>query len=241
MNPVAEQLTGYSQTEAIGKHISHVFRIFNEINLDPAEIPVDRVIRDGFIIGLANHTGLITKKGETLSIADSAAPIRNNVGETLGVVMVFRDITETKRVEENIARLDKLNMVGQMAAGIAHEIRNPMTTVRGFLQLLKINSQFEGYTNYFDTMINELDRANSIISGFLSMAKEKVSEAAKENLNEIVRNIAPLIQAEALMRNKYIKLDLGEIPDVMLVENDIRQLILNLPATDWMHPPKGKG
>ncbi len=60
--------------------------------------------------------------------------------------------------------------MGQMAAGIAHEIRNPMTTVRGFLQLLKINSDFSKYEEYFDLMINELDRANSIISGFLSLS-----------------------------------------------------------------------
>jgi PAS domain S-box-containing protein len=77
MNPVAEEITGYTQEEAVGKPISHVFRIFNEITLAPAEIPVDRVIKEGFIIGLANHTGLVTKKGETRSIADSAAPIRS--------------------------------------------------------------------------------------------------------------------------------------------------------------------
>jgi len=228
MNPVAEQITGYSEVEAIGKPISQVFRIFNEISLEPAEIPVDRVIRDGFIIGLANHTGLITKKGETRSIADSAAPIRNDDGEIMGVVMVFRDITETKRMEENLARLDKLNMVGQMAAGIAHEIRNPMTTVRGFLQLLSINSDFVNYTEYFETMISELERANTIISGFLSMAKDTTLEAAEESLNRIIGSIAPLIQAEAIMNNKYVKLELGEIPDLMLIENDIRQLILNL-------------
>lgn len=241
MNPVAEQITGYSQAEAVGKPISHVFRIFHEINLEPAEIPVDRVIRDGFIIGLANHTGLVTKKGETRSIADSAAPIRNDDGKTIGVVMVFRDITETKRLEENMARLDKLNVVGQMAAGIAHEIRNPMTTVRGFLQLLSINSEFSGYTDYFETMINELERANTIISGFLSMAKDKVTEAAEENLNKIIGSIAPLIQAEAIMSNKYVKLDLGEIPDVMLSENDIRQLMLNLVRNGLDASAEGDG
>ena len=228
MNPVAEQITGYTQKEAIGKPISSVFRIFNELNLEPAEIPVDRVIKEGFIIGLANHTGLITKSGETVSIADSAAPIRDDDGYIIGVVMVFRDITESKRMEEQIARMDKLNVVAQMAAGIAHEIWNPMTTVRGFLQLLAISSDFNDYNDYFETMINELERANTIIFGFLSMAKDKELEVAQENLNKIIGNIAPLIQAEAIMNNKCIKLELGEIPDVMLCENDIRQLILNL-------------
>ncbi|MBP1760875.1 MAG: kinE 4 [Firmicutes bacterium] len=241
VNPVAEQITGYSQAEAIGKPISHVFRIFNEINLEPAEIPVDRVIRDGFIIGLANHTGLVTKEGETRSIADSAAPIRNDDGSIIGVVMVFRDITETKRLEENMARLDKLNVVGQMAAGIAHEIRNPMSTVRGFLQLLSINKEFHDYTSYFETMVEELDRANTIISGFLTMAKDKAIEAAEANLNNIIGSIAPLIQAEAIMHNKYVKLELGEIPNVMLIENDIRQLTLNLVRNGLEASAEGDG
>jgi len=241
MNPVAEQITGYSEAEAVGKPIRQVFRIFNEISLEPAEIPVDRVIRDGFIIGLANHTGLVTKKGETRSIADSAAPIRNDDGRIIGVVMVFRDITETKRLEENMARLDKLNVVGQMAAGIAHEIRNPMTVVNGFLQLLSINSEFKGYTEYFETMINELERANNIISGFLSMAKDKVLEAEEENLNRIIGSISPLVQAEAIMVNKYVKLELGEIPNLMLIENDIRQLILNLVRNGLDASTEGDG
>lgn len=228
MNPVAEEITGYTEEEAIGKPISHVFRIFNEVNLGPAEIPVDRVIKEGFIIGLANHTGLVTKNGETRSIADSAAPIRNDEGIIIGVVMVFRDITEAKRIEDQMARLDKLNVVGQMAAGIAHEIRNPMTTVRGFIQLLNINNEFKEYSEYFSTMISELDRANSIITGFLSMAKDTVAEVGEENLNRIIGSIAPLVQAEAIMSNKYVKLELGDIPNLILSENDIRQLILNL-------------
>ncbi len=228
MNPVAEEITGYTQEEAIGKPISYVFRIFNEITLAPAEIPVDRVIKEGFIIGLANHTGLVTKSGETRSIADSAAPIRSDGGDIIGVVMVFRDITDSKQMEEQMARLDKLNVVGQMAAGIAHEIRNPMTTVHGFLQLLKINSDFSKYEEYFDVMINELDRANSIISGFLSLAKERAIEVGEENLNQIIQSIAPLIQAEAIIDNKLVQLELAEIPDLKLSQNDIRQLILNL-------------
>ncbi|HWP95615.1 MAG TPA: ATP-binding protein [Syntrophomonadaceae bacterium] len=241
MNPVAEQITGYSQEEAIGKPISHVFRIFNEITLEQAEIPVDRVIRDGFIIGLANHTGLVTKNGETRSIADSAAPIRSDDDTIIGVVMVFRDITETKQMEEQMARLDKLNVVGQMAAGIAHEIRNPMTTVNGFLQLLKINGEFKQYTDYFDVMLNEMDRANSIISGFLSLAKDKVVEVREENLNRIIQSVAPLIQAEAIMDNKYVQLHLADIPNLVLIENDVRQLILNLVRNALEASDPGKG
>jgi len=241
MNPVAEEITGYTKEEATSKPISHVFRIFNEINLEPAEIPVDRVIKEGFIIGLANHTGLVTKNGDTRSIADSAAPIRSINGEIIGVVMVFRDITESKRIEEHMARLDKLNVVGQMAAGIAHEIRNPMTTVRGFLQLLNLNSDFKQHKDYFELMIDELDRANAIITGFLTLAKDKVSEVGEENLNRIIQSIAPLMQAEAIMNNLYVEIELGDIPNLILSENDIRQLILNLVRNGMDASTEGEG
>jgi len=202
---------------------------------------VQRVIEEGFIIGLANHTGLITKTGETRSIADSAAPIRNADGKITGVVMVFRDITESKQIEEHLARLDKLNIVGQMAAGIAHEIRNPMTIVRGYLQLLQLNKDCEHYKEHFGLMIGEIDRANAIITGFLSLAKDRVEKVELENLNDIVRSIAPLIQAEAVMNDKYVKLELEDIPDRPLYRGDIHQLILNFARNGLEASSPGNG
>jgi len=228
LNPVAEELTGFNASEAIGKPIKEVFNIFNENTLEPAEIPVYKVIKEGFVIGLANHTGLISKNGEKRSIADSAAPILNRDGEVIGVVMVFRDITETKKMEEELVRLDKLNIVGQMAAGIAHEIRNPMTTVRGFLQLLGVNKECKPYKDYFDLMIEELDRANSIITGFLTLAKDNVTNFERLNLNSIIKAISPLMQADAAVSDIYVSLELGDIPDINLNVKDIRQMILNL-------------
>ncbi len=228
MNQVAENLTGFTLKEAIGKSISEVFRIFNENTLEPAEIPVFRVIEEGFVIGLANHTGLISKSGQKYSIADSAAPIKNKHGDIIGVVMVFRDITETKMLEEEITRLDKLKLLGQMAAGIAHEIRNPMTTVRGFLQLLSINKECSKYREYFSTMIDELDRANSIIKNYLGLAKTNSHIVEKISLNSVINDISPIIQADAVLFNKFVKIDLGDIPDLKLADGDIRQIIFNL-------------
>jgi diguanylate cyclase (GGDEF)-like protein/PAS domain S-box-containing protein len=105
LNPVARELTGYSESEAVGRHISHVFKIINEYTGEPAEIPIEKVIREGIVKGLANHTALIQKDGSMVSIADSAAPIRNNIGEIVGVVMVFRDITQEREVEKSREQL----------------------------------------------------------------------------------------------------------------------------------------
>jgi len=103
-----------------------------------------------------------------------------------------------------------------------------MTTVHGFLQLLKINPDFKEYEDYFGLMISELERSNSIITGFLSLAKENTIEVGDDNLNRIVQNIAPLIQAEAIVKNKFIKLELEDLPNMPLYEDEIRQIILNL-------------
>lgn len=99
MNPVAEQLTGWTETESIGRPLGEVFHIVNEETRHPADNPVDRVLREGVVIGLANHTALVARDGSERPIADSGAPIRGADGSVLGAVLVFRDVTEQRRQE----------------------------------------------------------------------------------------------------------------------------------------------
>ncbi|MBN1301748.1 MAG: PAS domain S-box protein [Melioribacteraceae bacterium] len=107
MNPVAEKLTGYSMRETIGKDLTSFFRIVNEISGDAAENPVSKILRDGNKIGLANHTALIAKDGTVRPIMDSAAPIKDEKGNILGVVLVFQDMTHKKNVEDIIKENEK--------------------------------------------------------------------------------------------------------------------------------------
>lgn len=141
-----------------------------------------------------------------------------------------------KEMEERF-RLDRLNLIGEMAAGIAHEIRNPMTTVQGFLQLSR-NKDNPLSVEIIDLMLDELNRANTIITEFLNLAKNKVSVKKKQNLNAILNALSPLIQAEALRARKHVKLDLNKCPDIFLDQKEIRQLILNiaLNGLDAMSP-----
>lgn len=141
---------------------------------------------------------------------------------------VGRDITRQKMMEKEMAHFDRLSLIGQMAAGISHEIRNPMTTVRGFLQLLSAKKECQHFKGYFDLMIEELDRANSIISEFLALARNKKMDQQAHGLNSIIDNIYPLINADALLSEKTIILDLKKVPDLVVDANEIRQLILNL-------------
>lgn len=127
LNPVAESLTGWSQKEAIGKPLEKVFKIINEQTRQPVENPVDKVLAAGTIVGMANHTLLITKDGRELPIADSGAPIKNETGKTTGVVMVFRDQTEERAAQEALIENERALHKSQIIAGLGTYVLNIQT------------------------------------------------------------------------------------------------------------------
>lgn len=144
-----------------------------------------------------------------------------------GLSVYLNDITERKLLDKEMARLDRLNLIGEMAAGIAHEIRNPMTTVRGFLQYAKSGKGTLTPAN-LDLMVEELDRANNIITEFLSLAKNKNTDKQVQNLGNIIESLLPLISAEAILDGKTVELDIAPHADFPFDAKEIRQLILNL-------------
>ncbi|HLH17632.1 MAG TPA: PAS domain S-box protein [Bryobacteraceae bacterium] len=107
LNPVAAQATGWTVEEATGRPLEEVFRIVNEYSRQPAENPVARVLREGRVVGLANHTVLIRRDGAEIFIDDSAAPIRDAAGAILGVVMVFRDNSDRRQIERQLEESEK--------------------------------------------------------------------------------------------------------------------------------------
>ena len=140
-NPVARSLTGWGEEEATGKPLEDVFAIVSEDDRRPVENPVTRVIREGVVLGLANHTALIARDGTERPIADSAAPIKDHEDEIVGVVLVFRDVTEERRHEEERDRLLAAEQAARSEAEsanrakdrflavLSHELRTPLTPV----------------------------------------------------------------------------------------------------------------
>jgi PAS domain S-box-containing protein len=111
MNAVAEGLTGWTLTEAAAKPVTEVFRIINELTREAVDNPVTNVLEKGMIVGLANHTVLLSRDGSEIPIDDSGAPIRDEGGSAMGVVLVFRDITDRKLQEKRIARVTQLYVI----------------------------------------------------------------------------------------------------------------------------------
>ena len=136
------------------------------------------------------------------------------------------EVEKRKRIELEVAKLERLNVIGQVAAGLAHEVRNPMTTIRGFLQLLQKKTDLLTYKSYFDLMIEELDRTNSLITDFLSLAKNKPAELKRQCLNELIANLFPLLLADAYSQGKKCIFEPGNLYDLDIDTNEITQLRL---------------
>lgn len=143
INSVAERLTGWNQQEGQGHPLPEIFTIVNEQTRQPCENPVEKVLASGRIIELANHTALIARDGREYSIADSGAPILDREGRTIGVVLVFQDITDKKRIEEEMQKVEKLESVGVLAGGIAHDFNNILTAILGNISLALISGNLE--------------------------------------------------------------------------------------------------
>ncbi len=139
LNRVAEQHTGWTADEAVGRPLAEVFHIINEKTRERCENPVEKVITTGLIIGLANHTALIRKNGTEIVIEDSAAPVMDSRSKIVGTVLVFRDVTEKHRLETELLKIEKLESVGLLAGGIAHDFNNLLTSIVGNISLAKMH------------------------------------------------------------------------------------------------------
>ena len=221
-NKAAEQIFGYSKEEILGKPIHMLAYPDQQEEMDD----IINIIRKGEIY---SYESMRQKKtGEVVAVYITLAPIKDSVGKVIGTSAVARDITAHQILEKEIAHLDKLNTIAELASVISHEVRNPMTTVKGFLQLLYDKIRDKTYKEYFEIMIEEMDRVNSILQEFNNIGKQKESRRARYSLNTIIKSMAPLLEADAVHQGKMIKFNLKKLPDIIIDANEIRQLILNL-------------
>lgn len=145
-----------------------------------------------------------------------------------GAAIIMHDITELRNLRDELGRMDRLSLVGQMAASITHEIRNPMAVIRGFVQLMKERTG-DTQHEYFRIIMDELDRANMIINDFLSLAQNRMIDKAFTSLNEVVKEIMPLLQADANLRGLHLHWrPQPDLPQLWLNDKEMKQLILNL-------------
>jgi two-component system, sporulation sensor kinase E len=219
-NPAIFSITGYTEAELLNKSIHHL--IITE--------HLDRW-REQFEGTLNGQTHLyeinfLHKNGAVVELSILNVPIF--VDEQIsGVYMIGKDISQRKRAEEMLIRSEKLSIVGQLAAGVAHEIRNPLTSLKGFVQLMQ--SKLSGYDTYFEIMMDELDRINFIVSEFLVIAKPQSVVFQPKDVQIIMQNTLALLSSQAAMHNVELALETdSQLVHINCDENQIKQVFINI-------------
>jgi PAS domain S-box-containing protein len=202
LNAIAESLTGWRRDEAAGKPLAEVFCIVNEQTRQPAEDPVAKVLQTGAVVGLANHTVLLAKDGGEVPVDDSAAPIKDESGTTLGVVLVFRDAGEQRRAEAALKDADRRK--NDFLAALAHELRGPLGSVRNAVHALRLLNPSEPadatrardiidrQTSQMARLVDDLLDISRISQGKVTLHKEPVDLTAV--VQQAVETCRPVIE-----------------------------------------------
>ena len=154
------------------------------------------------------------------------------------IMIIVRDITERKKTEELLNKSDTLAAIGQLAAGVAHEVRNPLTVIKGFIQLFQINK--EDQEKYFDLMLSEIERIEAILQEFLSIAKTDEISTEKKNIYQIFKNVVSLMNTKAIMTNIQVELYTNS-KDIIIEcsENQLKQVFINILQNSIEAMPDG--
>ena len=227
MNAVSEKLTGWRLVEAKGKPLAKVFHIVNELTRQPAENPVEKVRRLKQVVGLANHTVLVAKDGHEYVIDDSAAPIMTGADKMIGVVLVFRDVTEERQVQAALVASEKLAVAGRLAASIAHEIHNPLDSVANLHFLLAQENDPVRRGEFLRLAQQELGRTMQISRTMLSLYREPRAPI-QIDLRELIEGV--LLLLDRRVHHQGIRLETTITGDLAVqgFPAELRQVFTNL-------------
>jgi PAS domain S-box-containing protein len=229
MNGVAEQLTGWRESEANGRPLSEIFVIQNQRTRAAVENPVEAVRRSGKIVGLANHTILIDKDLKEFQIDDSAAPILDANSVMIGIVMVFRDITERHAAELALMRAEKLASAGRLAAAIAHEVNNPLEGLVNLIYLARSEQSIEKIRRHLVEADRELQRIAHITRQSLGFYREP-SSAGLFRPDVVAREVFEFYSSRAASARVSLHVKLTTEQQVYGNSGELRQVLSNLLA-----------
>ncbi|MED1864826.1 PAS domain S-box protein [Fictibacillus nanhaiensis] len=199
--------------------------------LHPDDEDISRKAHDELVAGPCTKTvpfRLQHKDGHYVWLETSCKSIIDDTGKVVEIIGVTRDISDRKKSEDLLRQSDKLSIVGQLAASVAHEIRNPLTSLKGFIQFLQESKEVDP-SNYYSIMDKELNRIDQIMGQLLLLAKPQVRTYKKTCLKEIIEFVETLLQPEAVVQNIKIKTMMADVlPHIHAEENELKQVLINL-------------
>lgn len=221
LNPQFEKITGFRRDEYIGKNLADLIpESYRQKVLEKVASVVENCSPQMFELQLMH------KNGKPLIFQSTTLPIIVNE-KIAGIICNSRDVTELRETEERLRRTDKLSVVGELSASVAHEIRNPLTSLKGLVQLLQMED--EKHQLYYQIMIDELNRINHIVSELLLLAKPQQIKYTEADLQMILHDVISLLKTEASLHNIQIEFEVKDHPVMIECEpNQLKQLFINI-------------
>jgi len=221
LNPQFDVITGYKRKDVIGKNVKQLLPKRYKRYLPKF---ISTVVEE--IKPVMYELNIPHAKGNRIILQCTSVPIIIN-GNIAGIIGYGSDVTKLRETEERLRRTEKLSVVGELSASVAHEIRNPLTSLKGFVQLLQMEDVKHQY--YYQIMLDELNRINDIVGELLLLAKPQILKYTNANLQKLLMDVISLLNTEASLYNVLIEVSFPEKDIVIECEpNQLKQLFINL-------------
>ena len=240
LNPVAEALTGWRSSEAMGRPVSDILRVIEESSREPAGSPA----RDAIQVRASVHnTGpvlLIARDKTEIPIEQNAAPLTDERGRLQGAIIVFRDITSRRQLEEQLSHARKMDAVGRLAGGVAGDFNNVLTVINGYSELLRANIPSGGpLRRYADEILYAGERAAALTRQLLTFGIGQSAEPQMTGLNGLIAGMTPMLRRLLGQTVELIVLPGPALGHVRVDPAQMQQAIVNLATNARDAMPNG--
>ena len=240
LNPVAEALTGWPARLARGKNAGEVLRLIDESRREPLENPIAVAVRERMTVTVPERPLLVSRSGSEVQIEQTAAPIRDDSGEVRGGIVVFRDVSKRRQIEERESHAQKMEAVGRLAAGVAGDFNNALTVIAGYAELLR--GEIAGNNplrRFVDEIIWSTDRAAGLTRHLLPFRGGATEQGRVLDLNAVVTGIEPMLRRLLGNDIELILLPGAGLGHVQADPDQIELVLINLLTNSREAMPQG--
>ena len=240
LNPVAEALTGWHRSDALGKPLGTVVQVIEEASREPAASPVRDAMREGLTAHGASQVLLISKDKTEIAIEQSAAPLRDERGRLRGAVLVLRDVTSRRQLEEQLSHARRMDAVGRLAGGVAGDFNNVLTVITGYSELLRTQTPASSPLRRFaDEILYAGERAAGLTRQLLAFSRGQAAQPRIVDLNGLIAGMEPMLRRLLGEAVDLIVLPGASLGRARVDPAQMQQAVMNLASNAREAMPNG--